>query len=314
MLEGCLTLNARKPAARILRRDPTRTLMIRNGFIKELRRRFKRLKLHIYEFLVLEDQLGLVENFIRNADQSFAFQSDPDKLNSFVQWLQTQLENDILYAEATFGILSTASITGTYTMTSSGLKQGWTIKFVESAYKRGLINAYLASRRALAPDDPNYIDIAQEEFLRKAFLAPERISKVRLLSSRSFEQLRGLNAQIASKVSTILAQGMIDGKSVTAIAREIFENVDSISESKALAMARTEIIHAHAEGQLDGFEDLGIDSVGVLAEFSTAGDDLVCPKCARLEGKTYTIEQARGKIPIHRNCRCAWIPKIKSLR
>lgn len=67
---------------------------------------------------------------------------------------------------------------------------------------------------------------------------------------------------------------------------------------------------AYAEGALNSYEEMGIEGVEVEAEFATAGDDVVCPECEELEGKVYSIEEARGVIPVHPNCRCAWIPMV----
>jgi SPP1 gp7 family putative phage head morphogenesis protein len=87
-----------------------------------------------------------------------------------------------------------------------------------------------------------------------------------------------------------------------------------ITRRRALVLARTEIIAAHAEGQLDAFEAMNIEKVGVMAEWSTAGDDLVCAKCEPLEGAIMTVKEARGLLPRHPNCRCAWIPAIDKNR
>ena len=76
-------------------------------------------------------------------------------------------------------------------------------------------------------------------------------------------------------------------------------------------IARTAIIMAFAEGQLTEFENWGVTGVTAEVEFATAGDDKVCNKCASMEGQVYTIAEARGVIPIHRNCRCMWLPVIK---
>jgi hypothetical protein len=45
------------------------------------------------------------------------------------------------------------------------------------------------------------------------------------------------------------------------------------------------------------------------AEWSTADDDAVCDDCQDAADESpYTIDEARGMIPLHPNCRCAWIP------
>ena len=48
-----------------------------------------------------------------------------------------------------------------------------------------------------------------------------------------------------------------------------------------------------------------------MAEWTTAGDERVCPECGGWEGIKMTIEEARGMIPLHPNCRCDWLPATK---
>ena len=45
-----------------------------------------------------------------------------------------------------------------------------------------------------------------------------------------------------------------------------------------------------------------------MAEWMTAGDQRVCARCQANEGHRFTIEQARNMIPLHPQCRCAWVP------
>jgi SPP1 gp7 family putative phage head morphogenesis protein len=86
------------------------------------------------------------------------------------------------------------------------------------------------------------------------------------------------------------------------------KGIAGLARTRANMIARTETIYAHAEGQLDSFEELNIREVGVMAEWLTAGDEDVCLECEALEGTVMTIEEARGLLPRHPNCRCAWIP------
>jgi SPP1 gp7 family putative phage head morphogenesis protein len=83
---------------------------------------------------------------------------------------------------------------------------------------------------------------------------------------------------------------------------------------RAMMLARTEIIRAYAEATLQEFRNWGVEGVSAKAEWSTAGDDRVCPKCAPMEGRIFTLDEASGLIPFHPNCRCAWIPWIAELQ
>lgn len=278
------------------RSDPTRTTMLRRQFAAEMRRRFAAISRAIREIVIDLDVFGLEpgQPFIFNVErQEWRFQTDEQKTRSFRRWLQSQVDQNLLTTDAT--------------------GRPWTGTFVESAYRRGTVRAFTDARReALAEDQPGFIEGSRAEFLRSAFTQPERLSKIRLLATRSFEELRGVTAAMSQQLNRVLSDGLSRGLGPREIARTLTSTVTRITRTRALVLARTEIIHAHAEGQLDAFEDLGIEEIGVLAEWSTAGDDRVCPQCQAMEGQTMRIREARGLIPRHPNCRCAFIPSAEA--
>lgn len=275
-----------------LRLDPTRTTMIRKAFAREMRVRFKALRQVIRELVLTDDVFGLQDApYIFNAAprQAWKFKTSDDKLRSFNRWFKSQVDQKVL---------------------STDYKgKPWLAKYVESSYRKGLVRAYIDSKRKEEMDKaPAYIQGSRAQFLSTSFAAPERVSKVQLLSTRTFEELNGVSAAMGQKISRILAGGIANGLGVQKLARQMDDAISSMTRTRAEMIARTEIIHAHAEGQLDAFEDLGVAEVGVMSEWSTAGDELVCPLCEELEGTVFTVEEARGLIPRHPNCRCTWIP------
>lgn len=71
---------------------------------------------------------------------------------------------------------------------------------------------------------------------------------------------------------------------------------------RAETIARTETAAASSEGTLTAFDDMGI------AEVEGVSDPECCPDCdAEINGKTFTIEEAREMIPYHPNCECTWV-------
>lgn len=277
-----------------LRIDPTRTTLIRRQFEADILRRFRKLRNAVWDFIFVKDALALKEKTTRMVlmavEREFEFRSDAGKLEAFNDWLRRQAQGDVL----------------------SGGEPGkpWTEKYIESAFKRGQSNAWSASKRAQFMESLGVGEQTAEQFLRSAFNQPEALSKVRLLATRAFEDLKGVTASMSAQMNRILSQGMIDGRGPEAIANEMFDKIKSLGENRALTIARTEIVRAHAEGQLDAFEELGVDELGVKAEWSTAGDDRVCPECEAMEGKTFTMDEARGLIPLHPQCRCSFIPAL----
>lgn len=279
---------------RPLRQDPTRTTGLRRRFIADVRRRTRALNKAIRQFLVTQDALGLGElqpllrSIVTNVElRQYAFLTDAGKLNEFNEWLQGQLDTNML-----------ASDTGS----------AWTAQYVEPAYRQGVTRAYVDANKLDAAIGGSYFDGGKAQFLQQAFAAPEAINKVQLLATRSFENMRGLTQTMKGQMNQILSQGMITGDNPQTIAKQMSKQITKLSETRGLTIARTEVIHAHSEGQLDSFERLGVKELGVMAEWSTAGDDRVCSQCAGMEGVLYTVEEARGIIPLHPNCRCTWIP------
>lgn len=323
---GVSVSNARvRPSgSRLLRADPTRTTLIRRQFQVEMRRRMNLLKKDVFEFIFTLDALGLraasssgpetasrLSGLFRmpiarneNHDdritalaapqpREFQFRTDADKLKAFRDWLKEQVQLRVLSP-------------------SKDAKPGqpWTGKYIESAYKRGRANAFAKKKQKQALEDKGFFDKAQSDFLLTVFGQPETTKKIQLLATRSFQELEGITDAMAQKLNRVLANGMVEGLGAVEIAKQMVDEIDGITNQRALVLARTEVIHAHAEGQLDSFTELGVEQVGVEAEWSTAGDDRVCPECEAMEGKSFPIDEAHGMIPLHPNCRCTWIPMI----
>lgn len=332
----------------MIRADPSQTTLLRRAFARDIRKRFEEVRKAIIEVIATKDALGLVNrpptslasllgnagegDGVSNVDElakpfqigmqrgsfthpahpwscqcgcrtliseqvksvlanvgegEWRFLTDDRKVEEFQKWLQQVVDAKVLAKE-------------------SG--QPFTKKHVEKVYKKGLLRAYTDSRGRPSLKTPQFFEGSRDQFLRTIFNKPETLTKIRLLAARSFESIKGVTQTMSSKMNQILSNGVLQGKSPQKIASEMSKSIRGLSKVQAQKIANTEIVHAQSEAQLDGFEELGEDSVGVYAEWATAGDGDVCPQCKSLEGTVYTISAARGLIPLHPNCRCAWIP------
>lgn len=275
-----------------MRTDPTRTTVLRRQFVRDMDRRFKWLIKQINELIIDLDVFGLKKDnpltiFAANASkQAWRFASDTQKVTEFRKWLQTQVDAGILEVNKT---------------------PPWTAEYVESAYKKGMIRAYADTVKSYGKSASFYKG-SQSQFILDAFNQPETMRKIELIYTRAYTDLKGVTDAIGQKLSNVLASGLVSGEGPLSIAREMTRQISSINKQRARVIARTEIISAHAEGQLDSFEKLGVEELTIRAEWSTAGDDRVCELCAPMEGAVLTIDQARNLIPRHPNCRCMWIP------
>jgi len=277
-----------------LKRDPTRTTMLRKRFMADMTRRFKELSRAIQILVVEDDVFGLEGPTILQVRQAWRFRTDANKVKAYRAWLQQQVDAGIL--------TPVGGVSG----------KPWTAPYIESAYKKGGLRAYTDLRAEELANHPSLFKGGQAEFIRTAFSQPEALHKIELLYERAFDELKGVTAAMGQQMSRTLAEGLAQGYGPRKIASALRKNVSNITKTRANVIARTEIIRAHAEGQLDAFERLGVDEVGVMAEWSTAGDDRVCIECGELEGVVMTVKEARGLLPRHPNCRCCWIPAQKA--
>lgn len=284
----------------MIRIDPSRTGDIRRAYHAEIRRRFNDLALAIRDYIANQDAFNLNQSpakfdipLIRNA---YEFATTDDKLKAFQVWLKTQITTKVLGSEQP--------------------ETPWLAKYTESAYKRGITRAWLDTAKDRGADitkPSGFLEGSQAQFVRQTFSHPERTSKIKMAATRDFAELKGITDSMSAKMSTIFADGMANGRGAGPVARELVAQT-GMDRKRADRLARTEIIHYHSEGQLDGFEDLGVEEVGIMAEVLTADDEKVCPICSGKTGKSYTIAQARGIIPFHPNCRCCWIPSTSRSR
>ncbi len=283
-----------------MRADPSRTTLLRRAFERDLKKRARDLGQTVKEALVALDVLGQnkTSTFTFNASlgvnldmQAWRFLTDAQKLTAFRRWFAEQVRKGFLTVDAK--------------------GRPWTAKYVESAYKKGMLRSWTDAHKADLLDKADFYRGTKEQFIRSAFDAPERVSKMELLFTRSYDDLVGFTSEMAKGTSRALADGMAKGRNPRDIARQMSQDIEGLTYRRALTIARTEVIHAHAEGQLDSFEDLGIEEVGVDVEWRTAEDDRVCPLCQELLGVVMTVDDARGLLPRHPNCRCAFAPALR---
>ena len=218
------------------------------------------------------------------ANTRWRFQPNPAKVKAFQSWIAAQLRQRIVNA-------SSRQLWEAYAL--AGFRKGAGRSFDD----------YRKSDRALAQGSKDrlaFYDATREEFLRSSFARPETVEKIQLLAGRSYDDLEGVTDDMSLRMSRALTDGLTQGKHPNDIAKDLADQVD-IGRDRAETIARTEIIRAHAEGQLNSLEQLGVEEVGVAVEWTVTEDEKLCPKCAALAGVVLKIEEAHGLIPRHPN-------------
>lgn len=281
------TLKARRrKAVNPLRIDPSRTKTLRERFAKEVLRRFNEIKRELRKLVIEEDALGLRSQLRAGlvVMERWRFLTTDQKVEEFRRWLSQTIKKTVASED-----------------------EYWT-EYVVEGYLKGAGRAFDDVKKIILPEPTeDFYRGTREEFLRQSFAYPVSTEKVKLLAGRVFSELNGVSEQLAQTLTRELADSLVRGQSPREVGTRLNKVVDGY-KNRGLTIARTEIIRAHAEGQLDAFERLGVTKLGVAVEWSTTGDDRVCDMCAPLKGVVLTVKEARGLLPRHPNCRCAFIP------
>lgn len=310
--------SGRTKAPNPLKLDPSRTITLRKAFQRELRKRFRELRRRIWHLIAEEDALGLAVSTGTSAalmqppkqpkliltNQRWRFHSSPAKLQAFRDWLKAQQQQvfDSSYEAAVERYIN------------EGFRKGAGRSF-DDVRKPARAKATAAAtagqvRNAAAQDVASWYQGTREEFLRSAFGQPVAREKVELLASRVFTDLEGITESMDAALTRTLVNGLVRGANPREIARDLARDVDGLGAKRAETIARDAIIGTHAEGQLLALEQLGVEEVGVMAEWQATPDERTCSRCQAMEGLVLKIEEAHGLLPLHPNCRCSWVPNI----
>ena len=269
--------------------DPTGTKPIQDRFIAQLDKRYEWLKQQIGSMMLVDDAFAIVHRKpVGNI--RFDFPTDERKVEAFRKWLSMKVRTGILSAPG-----------------ASDPKEPWTSEFVESTYKQSINSAFAAvsskdSDRILLPDEAE-----RTEFLQSMLESNIATKQLERLNTRCFENLKNVTPDMSDRMADVITEGLANGDDPFSIARALDRETD-IGRARARQVARTEVVHSYAEGSLDTMEELQVEGVDVEAEVLNGGDP--CPECEEVAAQSYSIDEARGLIPVHPNCCCAPIPKV----
>lgn len=288
------------------RYDPTRTLTLRNTFVRQMNKRFRKIRGIIRKAIVDDDCFGL------NKDRShvvvqvqFDFPRSQEKVNAFMDWLKRQEDANII---ETIRIPQIGRPT----------EAAWTDTYIRDSYKRGVIRA----RNELKNAGYDVPGLQETGGIEASMSGPFHADRVGLLYTRTFNGLKGITDAMDNQISQVLAQGLADGDNPRLLAKKLTSTIsgplgdlgitDTLgrfipAERRAQTLARTEVIRAHHQATVQEYKNWAAEGVKVKAEWVTAGHN-VCPECAMLEGRVFTLTEIENMIPVHPNCRCVAIP------
>ncbi len=188
---------------------------------------------------------------------------------------------------------------------------------VEGSMKLGIEDGIDQLKALEHPDFAGISDKTKRAVITKTFATLDRAA-IDFLANYQVNLLGDVTTELAAGIKRTITQGVLTGKSIPEVAREIGKvvtdknafktagkTVFKSTQQRATLIARTETLRAHNEGRKVFYRDVGIQKVKWL----TAQDERTCPECAPLDGKIFKIDDAPGP-PCHPGCRCALVSVI----
>lgn len=263
------------------RLDPSRMKLLRDRFAREFIVRFNKFEKAVIKLIEVDDAFGLRDKVTNVAWKGLRTDK---QLKAFEKWMKTQIAADIH--------------AGNY----------WE-EYINEAYRRGTERAFVdANKYGLVASDSAVFVGAKGQFIRTQLMKPTTVGKVKMLASRTFTDLTGVTSTMSTQMSRVLVNGLTQGDGIRVLSKNMSDRIGAIGRTRAETIARTELSVVHNEAQLDAFEALGLDELGIMVEWQTARKP--CPLCEAMKGVVVKTSEARGMIPRHPRCLCVFIPAM----
>jgi len=194
------------------------------------------------------------------------------------------------------------------------LEANWKIGIranVDGAMKLGIEDGISQLEAMEMPDFKDLSDANRNALLKRTFATIDRTA-VDFLANYQVQLLGDVSAELSSAIKRTVTHGVISGKSIPEVARDIGrvvkdpnafrragKTVFKTAQRRATLIARTETLRAHNEGRKVFYREVGITKVRWLV----ADDARTCPACRALNGNVFKLEEAPD-LPFHPNCRC----------
>lgn len=193
-----------------------------------------------------------------------------------------------------------------------GGTQGQWAAYMQAAYRKGVEQAWSDVRQGTPPEE---FGILRRDFLRQ--MEGEIRLEGKRLAQRVQSEMQGVAQDVATRVSRAVHDARDQHLSKANRDKAIREAIE-FGRNAAAKVVHTEITRAYANGQLSGYETLGLDYLEIEVEWvdsglgvTAKGNPSPCPKCKKQVGKVYKLSKAKGLIPFHPYCMCRFKPVFK---
>lgn len=142
-----------------------------------------------------------------------------------------------------------------------------------------------------------------------SFDIPPDPNSIEFLEGYQFDLIKGVGEDVKKEIKRVIRDGIIDGKSMRQIAKDLREVGFTNKKWRLNTIARTETMRAANYGRYEAWTKSGVVK---YKQWLTAYDDRVCAECEGMNGEIVELDKpfSSGDLmpPLHPNCRCTAIP------
>tara|TARA_R110000751_G_scaffold91926_2_gene180098 strand:+ start:336 stop:1337 length:1002 start_codon:yes stop_codon:yes gene_type:complete len=274
---------------------------LRNANAK-LKKRYKNIKSGVRELIATFDPVMVATNAMSINKAVYEYQIDSAKFDAIGLYLQRLLNTELL--DDNQGDLT---------------RRWWLNANLITAYEDGTADT-LQSAKNIAVADIVGQEISQQVRginLDTIIMSPQFQSRVGLIQSRVFENMKGLTDSTKADLADTLARGMATGKGIRALTQDVMKRVD-VSQSRANRIARTELLNSYRSATNQETEALN-ESVYDDSEWHmiplwfSALSPTTRKNHASRHGSTYTTQQVKDFYSVDGNainCLCSQSPVL----
>lgn len=296
--------------------DPTKTVTYRAKFVSDMVRRFKVLINASFISIINNNCFGLEQEDegknVINDNVGFGVYpltykqlqnlSDSVKVDSYIAWFNKSEESSLfekLYVPTAIAVVLPL----------------WSNSYIETFYKKGILfgkQKVKVDRKVLKVLELDRKDIDTSELgILSSIQEANHITAVNKAFEDSYRNLSNIRRDMNKSIKLILKEGIKKGIGPIELGKKISEKVSRIGTYRGTLIARTESIKAHHIASINEYENLGLRTIIIKAEWTTARDSRVCSLCKPLDEKVFELNEIRNKIPLHPQCRCAALPYVE---
>jgi hypothetical protein len=127
-----------------------------------------------------------------------------------------------------------------------------------------------------------------------------------LRERRARNDAEGIAGYLEQRLLRTVAEALATPLSPRQLGLAASATVTSVGQARLLALVNSELTSSYADATLDAYDELGVQTVAIEAEWSAL--TAACSFCSSQDGEEYALEDAYGVLPLHPGCRCDWVP------